>query len=85
MALGISDGIPLVEYAANSLSRASTSAFSGKLAASTGKVSSDAGQSNGKAFGKLEINQYINSKAQTAADLMIECRYNAELAVMLGV
>ena len=85
MALGISDGIPLVEYAANSLSRASTSAFSGKLAASAGKVSSAAGKSNGKAFGKLEINQYINSKAQTAADLMIECRYNAELAVMLGV
>ncbi len=85
MALGISDGIPLVEYAANSLSRASTSTFSGKLAASAGKVSSAAGQSNGKAFGKLEINQYINSKAQTAADLMIECRYNAELAVMLGV
>lgn len=85
MALGISDGIPLVEYAANSLSRSSTSAFSGKLAASSGKVSSAAGQSNGKAFGKLEINQYINSKAQTAADLMIECRYNAELAVMLGV
>ena len=85
MALGISDGIPLVEYAANSLSRASTASFSGKLTASTGKISSTTGSIGGKMLSKVEITQNIYSKAQTAADLMMEARYNAELAVMLGV
>lgn len=85
MALGISDGIPLVEYAANSLSRASTASFSGKLSARTGSFTSAYGQSSGKTLSKVEITQNIYSKAQTAADLMMEARYNAELAVMLGV
>jgi hypothetical protein len=31
------------------------------------------------------VNQYIYSKSQTAADLMQEARYQAEMAVMLGV
>ena len=32
-----------------------------------------------------EINQYIYSKAQTAADLMREARYEQERAVLAGV
>ena len=31
------------------------------------------------------INQYIYSQAQTAADLMREARYEAEMAVLLSV
>lgn len=85
MALGISDGIPLVEYAANSLSRASTSAFSGKLAAQNGRIASSGTVTGTNAARRVQVVQNIYSKAQTAADLMIECRYNAELAVMLGV
>lgn len=40
------------------------------------------GVSNGHG---LTVNQYIYSKAQTAADLMLEARYQAEMVVMLGV
>ena len=85
MALGISDGIPLVEYAANSLSRASTASFSSRLTAQSGKIASSGTVSGGNAGRTVQVVQNIYSKAQTAADLMMEARYNAELAVMLGV
>ena len=33
----------------------------------------------------IEVNQYIYSKAQTAADLMREAQYQQERAVLAGV
>lgn len=51
-------------------------------AAQESKRASGGGVSSGHG---ITVNQYIYSKSQTAADLMQEARYQAEMAVMLGV
>lgn len=80
-ALGVYDGIPLMERAMNDLSDVTATRFRSHLRMHTdfsGSGSSAAGR-------KIVINQYIYSEAKTAADLMREARYEAEKAVLLGV
>jgi hypothetical protein len=66
------------------MSAAATDNFAATLQMDTqeSKRASAGGVSSGHG---LTVNQYIYSKAQTAADLMLEARYQAEMAVMLGV
>ena len=85
-ALGIRDGIPLVKSAMDSLSNATTSSFASSLRTSGQYQTFGTGTSGIAGYGKsVVVNQYIYSKAQTAADLMSEARYQAETAVLLGV
>ena len=48
-------------------------------------VSGGSGSNGGGKVGGVTVNQYIYSKAQTAADLMQEAQWEAERAVLLGV
>lgn len=83
-ALGIYDGIPLVERAIGSLSDTASRTFTSRLR--VGTQYQTAGTDGVAGFGKrVIVNQYIYSEAKTAADLMQEARYQAETAVLLGV
>lgn len=80
-ALGISDGISLVDRAVNSMANAASGTFRSRL-----RMNADFSDSGSGGLGrKVIINQYIYSEAKTAADLMREARYQAEKAVLLGV
>ena len=80
-ALGISDGIGLVDRAVNSMANAASGTFRSRL-----RMNGDFSGSGSAGLGRqIVINQYIYSQAQTAADLMREARYEAEKAVLLGV
>ena len=84
VALGVRNNLGQVEAAVRQMSAAATDNFTASLRmdTQTGGSTSAGGVSNGHG---LTVNQYIYSKAQTAADLMLEARYQAEMAVMLGV
>ena len=84
VALGIRNNLGRVKAAVRQMSAAATDNFTASLRMDTQASSntSAGGVSNGHG---LTVNQYIYSKAQTAADLMLEARYQAEMAVMLGV
>lgn len=85
-ALGVDDGIPLVKRAMSRLNDAVTDSFTANLRIGIGyQKQTSGGDKEPKNVKKIEINQYINSKAQTAAELMWEARYQAEMAVLLGV
>lgn len=85
-ALGVDDGIPLVKRAMSRLNDAVTDSFTANLRIGTRyQKPTSGGDKEPKNVKKIEINQYINSKAQTAAELMWEARYQAEMAVLLGV
>lgn len=80
-ALGVYDGIPLLDRAMDSMTNAVNSRFTSRL-----KMNADFSGSGAGGFGRqIIINQYIYSEAKTAADLMREARYEAEKAVLLGV
>ena len=84
VAQGVRNNLGLVKSAVRQMSAAATDNFTASLRMDTqasGNTSAG-GVSNGHG---LTVNQYIYSKAQTAADLMLEARYQAEMAVMLGV
>lgn len=77
-ALGVTDGISLVDRAVKTMANAAHGEFTSQL-----RMNADF---SGGGFGRqIVINQYIYSQAQTAADLMREARYEAERAVLLGV
>lgn len=85
-ALGVDDGIPLVKRAMSRLNDAVTDSFTANLRIGTRyQQPTSGGDKESKNVKKIEITQYINSKAQTAAELMWEARYQAEMAVLLGV
>lgn len=85
-ALGVYDGIPLLTRAVNSMSYEAATSFNSGLRMPGSTKPYGAASGGMGAFGKLvTINQYIYSKAQTAAELMAEARYQAETAVLLGV
>lgn len=80
-ALGVYDGIPLLDRAMNDMAAAANGRFTSRL-----RIQGDASGSGPGGFGRqIIINQYIYSEAKTAADLMREARYEAEKAVLLGV
>lgn len=80
-ALGVYDGIPLLNRAIDEMSGLANRTFTSRL-----KMNADFSGANGNGFGRqIIINQYIYSEAKTAADLMREARYEAEKAVLLGV
>ena len=80
-ALGITDGISLVDRAVNSMANAASGTFRSRL-----RMNGDfSGSSSGRMGRQIIINQYIYSEAKTAADLMREARYEAEKAVLFGV
>lgn len=80
-ALGVYDGISLLNRAMDALTDATASRFTSRL-----KMNADFSNSGTGTFGRqVIINQYIYSEAKTAADLMREARYQAEKAVLLGV
>ena len=80
-ALGVYDGIPLLNQAMDEMSSLANQRFTSRL-----KMHADFSGADGGGFGRqIIINQYIYSEAKTAADLMREARYEAEKAVLLGV
>lgn len=80
-ALGVYDGIPLLNRAMDEMSSLANQRFTSRL-----KMRADFSGADGGGFGRqIIINQYIYSEAKTAADLMREARYEAEKAVLLGV
>ena len=84
VALGIRNNLGQVKAAVRQMSAAATDNFAATLQMDTqeSKRASGGGVSSGHG---ITVNQYIYSKSQTAADLMQEARYQAEMAVMLGV
>lgn len=86
MALGITDGTPLVEKAMADLADLATADMISTLRISTQGRKTGVGEGNARynGFG-VQVVQNIYSQAQTAADLMRESRYQAEMAVLMGV
>lgn len=84
VALGIRNNLGQVKAAVRQMSATATDNFAATLQMDTqeSKRASGGGVSSGHG---ITVNQYIYSKSQTAADLMQEARYQAEMAVMLGV
>ena len=84
VALGIRNNLGQVKASVRQMSAAATDNFAAALQMDTqeSKRASGGGVSSGHG---ITVNQYIYSKSQTAADLMQEARYQAEMAVMLGV
>ena len=80
-ALGVYDGIPLLDRAMDDMAAAASGQFATRLKMQANPFGAESG-----GFGRqIVINQYIYSEAKTAADLMREARYEAEKAVLLGV
>ena len=80
-ALGVYDGISLLDQAMNDMAAAANGRFISRL-----RIQGDAFGTGAGGLGRqIIINQYIYSEAKTAADLMREARYEAEKAVLLGV
>lgn len=80
-ALGVYDGIPLLNRAMDEMSGLANRKFTSRL-----KMSANFSGTNGGGLGRqIVINQHIYSEAKTAADLMREARYEAEKAVLFGV
>lgn len=85
MALGITDGIPMVQRAMNALTDTTAADLASTVSIGTSRRNGY-GQQDGSVYGGgVSVVQNIYSRAQTAADLMQEARYQAEMAVLLGV
>lgn len=85
-ALGVDDGIPLVKRAMSRLSDAATASFTSSLRISAKYQPSVSGGAGKAREGRMvQVIQNIYSEAKTAAELMQEARYQAEMAVLLGV
>lgn len=86
MALGITDGVPWVEKAMDELTNATTADMLSTLRIGAQMQRTGTGNSGNASGGYgVQVVQNIYSRAQTAADLMRESRYQAEMAVLLGV
>ena len=86
MALGITDGVPLVERAMQDLTDTTTADMLSTVRIGTQSGGSGAGaDGTGYRWPMVQVVQNIYSQAQTAADQMQEARYQAEMAVLLGV
>lgn len=86
MALGITDGIPMVQRAMNALTDTTAADLASTVHIGTSTRSGSAGPAGSGLYGGgVSVVQNIYSRAQTAADLMQEARYQAEMAVLLGV
>ena len=84
VALGVRDKAGQVKAAVRQMSAVASDSFTAALQMDT-KVSRSTSSGSASGGRGVMVNQYIYSKAQTAADLMQEARYQAEMAVMLGV
>lgn len=84
VALGIRNNLGQVKAAVRQMSVAATDNFTASLRMDT-QASSNTSAGGVSSGHGITVNQYIYSKSQTAADLMQEARYQAEMAVMLGV
>lgn len=85
MALGITDGIPMVQRAMSALTDTTVADLASTVSIGTSRRNGY-GQQGGSVYGGgVSVVQNIYSRAQTAADLMQEARYQAEMAVLLGV
>lgn len=83
-AQGVLDKLGLVKSAIRKMSAVASDNFTAALRMDT---RTNRGTSGGSLSGSRGVNviQYIYSQAKTAADLMQEARYQAEMAVLLGV
>lgn len=84
-ALGVLDGIPLIDSAMGKMHDAMTEPFASSLHIGSGSYSVSGAGSMGGYGRSVSVVQNIYSEAKTAADLMREARYQQELAVMMGV
>lgn len=86
MALGITDGVPFVKRAMQDLTDTTTADMLSTVRIGTQGDANGTG-TPGTAYNgpKVQVVQNIYSQAQTAADQMREARYQAEMAVLLGV
>lgn len=85
MALGITDGIPMVQRAMNALTDTTAADLASTVSIGTNRRNGYSQQGGSIYGGGVNVVQNIYSRAQTAADLMQEARYQAEMAVLLGV
>ena len=83
-AQGVLDKLSLMKSAVRQMSAVASDNFTAALRMDTkaGRGASDGSLSGGRG---VTVIQYIYSQAKTAADLMQEARYQAEMAVLLGV
>ena len=83
-AQGVLDKLSLMKSAVRQMSAVASDNFTAALRMDTkaGRGASDGSLSGGRG---VTVIQYIYSHAKTAADLMQEARYQAEMAVLLGV
>lgn len=86
MALGITDGVPFVKRAMQDLTDTTTADMLSTVRIGTNGGANGTG-TPGTAYNgpRVQVVQNIYSQAQTAADQMREARYQAEMAVLLGV
>lgn len=85
MALGITDGLPIIRRAMDQATRTATTDVVSAVRINASGAGT-AGSYNAMSTGpRVNLVQNIYSKAQTAAELMQEARYNAEMAVLIGV
>lgn len=85
-ALGVYDGIPLMRKAMNDMMDVTNTEFTSRLRFHTQFASSDLRGNTAADYGRsVVVHQYIYSEAKTAAELMLEARYQAEKAVLFGV
>lgn len=85
MALGITDGAPLVERAMQDLTDTTTADMLSTVRIATRGGSGAGADGTGYTGKTVQFTQNIYSQAKTAAELMQEARYQAEMAVLLGV
>lgn len=85
MALGIADGVPLVERAVQDLTDTTTADVLSTVRIATRGASGAGAYDTGDTRKMVQLTQNIYSQAKTAAELMQEARYQAEMAVLLGV
>lgn len=85
MALGITDGVPLVERAMDDLTDITTADMLSTVRIGTRGGSSGTGTDGAGYMPIVQFTQNVYSRAQSAAELMQEARYQAEMAVLMGV
>lgn len=85
VAVGILDNLDVVKSAIRKMSDVAPDEFSSTLRLNTRMGKTGGGGENQSGGRGVIVNQYIYSEAKTAAELMQEARYQAEMAVLLGV
>lgn len=84
-ALGVLDGIPLVEQAISRMHEATLDPFTANQRIGTVNYTVSGSGNTGNHSTAINVTQHIYSEAKSAADLMREARYQQELAVMMHV